>query len=153
MLTVLCVGVLVARFVQLQIFDHESYQSRSDKNRIQVQPLAPPRGLIFDTNGVLLADNRPSSALGIVVERVDEIDVVIAQLRDVIALSDDQVERFREAQKRTRRPGAAVIIADNLSDRDIAALAVNRHRISGVEVITQLQRYYPIALRQLMVRY
>ncbi|RPG28268.1 MAG: penicillin-binding protein 2 [Gammaproteobacteria bacterium TMED92] len=143
MLTVLCVGVLVARFVQLQIFDHESYQSRSDKNRIQVQPLAPPRGLIFDTNGVLLADNRPSSALGIVVERVDEIDVVIAQLRDVIALSDDQVERFREAQKRTRRPGAAVIIADNLSDRDIAALAVNRHRISGVEVITQLQRYYP----------
>lgn len=142
-LMVLCVGVLTARFVQLQIFDHERYQSRSDKNRIQVQPLAPPRGLIFDTNGVLLADNRPSSALGIVVERVDEVDVVIAQLRDVIALSDDQVARFREAQKRTRRPGEAVIIADNLSDRDIAALAVNRHRISGVEVITQLQRYYP----------
>lgn len=140
---VLCVGVLIARFVQLQIYEHESYQSRSDKNRIQVQPLAPPRGLIYDTNGVLLADNRPSSALGIVVERVDELEVAIAHLREIIALSDEQVEQFFAAVKRGRRPGEPVIIADNLSEGDVAALAVNRHRISGVEVITQLQRYYP----------
>ena len=141
---VLCVCLLVARFVQLQIYEHESYQSRSDKNRIQVQPLAPPRGLIYDTNGILLADNRPSSALGIVVERTDELDAVIAELREIIALSDEQVEQFHKAKKRARRPGEAVVIADNLSDADIAALAVNRHRITGVEVITQLQRYYPI---------
>lgn len=141
---VLCVCILVARFVQLQIYEHESYQSRSDKNRIQVQPLAPPRGLIYDTNGILLADNRPSSALGIVVERTDELDAVIAELREIIALSDEQVEQFHEAKKRARRPGEAVVIADNLSDADIAALAVNRHRITGVEVITQLQRYYPL---------
>ena len=141
---VLCVCLLVARFVQLQIYEHESYQSRSDKNRIQVQPLAPPRGLIYDTNGILLADNRPSSALGIVVERTDELDAVIAELREIIALSDEQVEQFHKAKKRARRPGEAVVIADNLSDADIAALAVNRHRITGVEVITQLQRYYPL---------
>ena len=141
---VLCVCILVARFVQLQIYEHESYQSRSDKNRIQVQPLAPPRGLIYDTNGILLADNRPSSALGIVVERTDELDAVIAELREIIALSDEQVEQFHEAKKRARRPGEAVVIADNLSDADIAALAVNEHRITGVEVITQLQRYYPL---------
>ena len=141
---VLCVCILVARFVQLQIYEHESYQSRSDKNRIQVQPLAPPRGLIYDTNGILLADNRPSSALGIVVERTDELDAVIAELREIIALSDEQVEQFHEAKKRARRPGEAVVIADNLTDADIAALAVNRHRITGVEVITQLQRYYPL---------
>ncbi|MEC7992094.1 MAG: penicillin-binding protein 2 [Pseudomonadota bacterium] len=141
---VLCVCILVARFVQLQIYEHESYQSRSDKNRIQVQPLAPPRGLIYDTNGILLADNRPSSALGIVVERTDELDAVIAELREIIALSDEQVEQFHKAKKRARRPGEAVVIADNLSDADIAALAVNRHRITGVEVITQLQRYYPL---------
>ena len=141
---VLCVCILVARFVHLQIYEHESYQSRSDKNRIQVQPLAPPRGLIYDTNGILLADNRPSSALGIVVERTDELDAVIAELREIIALSDEQVEQFHEAKKRARRPGEAVVIADNLSDADIAALAVNRHRITGVEVITQLQRYYPL---------
>ncbi|MEM9622234.1 MAG: hypothetical protein AAF993_11325, partial [Pseudomonadota bacterium] len=40
----LMVGLLVFRFVQLQIWEHEAYQTRSDQNRIQVQPLAPPRG-------------------------------------------------------------------------------------------------------------
>ena len=43
LLIVLCVGALVARFVQLQVYEHEDYQYRSDKNRIQVQPLTPPR--------------------------------------------------------------------------------------------------------------
>ena len=57
---VLCVYILVA-FVQLQIYEHESYQSRSDKNHT-----GAASGLIYDTNGILLADNRPSSQ-GIVV--------------------------------------------------------------------------------------
>ena len=87
LLIVLCVGVLVARFVQLQVYEHEDYQYRSDKNRIQVQPLAPPRGLIFDRNGVLLADNRPSSALGIVVERVDDLQAAIEHLNGFITVS------------------------------------------------------------------
>ena len=58
----------------------------------------------------------PSSALGIVVERIDELDAVIAELREIIALSDEQVEQFHEAKKRARRPGEPVVIADNLSD-------------------------------------
>ena len=142
LLIVLCVGVLVARFVQLQVYEHEDYQYRSDKNRIQVQPLAPPRGLIFDRNGVLLADNRPSSALGIVVERVDDLQAAIEQLNGFITLSAQQIDQFYERVNRSRRPGEPVVLADNLSAADIAALAVNRHRMPGVKVITRLQRYY-----------
>ena len=145
LLIVLCVGVLVARFVQLQVYEHEDYQYRSDKNRIQVQPLAPPRGLIFDRNGVLLADNRPSSALGIVVERVDDLQAAIEQLNGFITLSAQQIDQFYERVNRSRRPGEPVVLADNLSAADIAALAVNRHRMPGVKVITRLQRYYPQA--------
>ena len=144
-IVVLCVGVLAARFVQLQVFEHESYQYRSDKNRIQIQPLAPPRGLIFDRNGVLLADNRPSSALGIVVERVDDLDAAIQQIKAIVTLSEEQITRFHERIRRSRRPGEAIVLADNLAEADIAALAVNRHRLHGVEVITRLQRYYPQA--------
>ena len=54
------VGLLVFRFVQLQIWEYEAFQTRSDQNRIQVQPLVPPRGLIFDRHGELLAENRVS---------------------------------------------------------------------------------------------
>ena len=66
LVVVLLVGLLILRFVQLQIWEFETYQTRSDQNRIQVQPLAPPRGLIFDRHGVLLADNRPISSLALV---------------------------------------------------------------------------------------
>ena len=142
---VLCLGVLAARFVQLQVYEHESYQYRSDKNRIQVQPLAPPRGLIFDRNGLLLADNRPSSALGIVVERVEDLEAMIQRVRGIVNLSEEQVEQFYQRVKRSRRPGEPVVLAENLSNADIAALAVDRHYLDGVKVITRLQRYYPQA--------
>ena len=142
---VLCLGVLAARFVQLQVYEHESYQYRSDKNRIQVQPLAPPRGLIFDRNGLLLADNRPSSALGIVVERVEDLEAMIQRVRGIVTLSEEQVEQFYQRVKRSRRPGEPVALAENLSNADIAALAVDRHHLDGVKVITRLQRYYPQA--------
>ena len=142
---VLCLGVLAARFVQLQVYEHESYQYRSDKNRIQVQPLAPPRGLIFDRNGLLLADNRPSSALGIVVERVEDLEAMMQRLRGIVNLSEEQVEQFYQRVKRSRRPGEPVALAENLSNADIAALAVDRHHLDGVKVITRLQRYYPQA--------
>ena len=142
---VLCLGVLAARFVQLQVYEHESYQYRSDKNRIQVQPLAPPRGLIFDRNGLLLADNRPSSALGIVVERVEDLEAMIQRVRGIVTLSEEQVEQFYQRVKRSRRPGEPVVLAENLSNADIAALAVDRHYLDGVKVITRLQRYYPQA--------
>ena len=142
---VLCLGVLAARFVQLQVYEHESYQYRSDKNRIQVQPLAPPRGLIFDRNGLLLADNRPSSALGIVVERVEDLEAMIQRVRGIVTLSEEQVEQFYQRVKRSRRPGEPVVLAENLSNSDIAALAVDRHYLDGVKVITRLQRYYPQA--------
>ena len=142
---VLCLGVLAARFVQLQVYEHESYQYRSDKNRIQVQPLAPPRGLIFDRNGLLLADNRPSSALGIVVERVEDLEAMIQRVGGIVTLSEEQVEQFCQRVKRSRRPGEPVVLAENLSNADIAALAVDRHYLDGVKVITRLQRYYPQA--------
>ena len=68
------VMILVGRLVQLQIFEYAKYRTRSDENRIQVEPLAPPRGLIYDRHGVLLADNRPQLSLSIVRERVSDFD-------------------------------------------------------------------------------
>ncbi len=59
LLALLAIFVLIARMIHLQVADYEKYRTRSDQNRIQVQPIGPPRGLIFDRNGVLLADNQP----------------------------------------------------------------------------------------------
>ena len=55
---------------QLQIVEHEIYTTLSDKNRVQVQSVPPPRGLVYDRNNLLLAENRPVFSLTIVPERI-----------------------------------------------------------------------------------
>ena len=134
---------LVARMVQLQVLEYDTYQTRSEENRIQVQPLAPPRGLIFDRNGVLLAENHPVSSLALVRERIEDLDGMIAELGTLVQIADEDLEGFRERMKRRRRPYEPIALKLNLDEEEIATLAVNRHRLPGVEIKTQLVRHYP----------
>jgi penicillin-binding protein 2 len=137
------VGLLVLRLVQLQVWEHETYQTRSEQNRIQVRPLAPPRGLIYDRNGELLAGNRPVSTLTVVQERVVDINGLLAELSVLVDVDDNDMDKFRQRLEHARRPFEPVALKLNLSEEEVARLAVNRHRLPGVEIATELVRYYP----------
>lgn len=143
-LVFILMGALVLRLVQLQVWEHDTYQTRSERNRIQVQPLPPPRGLIYDRNGELLASNQPISTLTVVQERVADMERLLAELARLVSVSDEEVQRFRERLARTRRPFEAVALKLNLTEEEVARLAVNRHRLPGVEIATELVRHYPL---------
>lgn len=136
------VGVIVSRYVQLQVFDHEIYQTQSEKNRVHVISVAPKRGLIFDRNGVLLAENKPSYTLNITKESVPNLDETLSLLAELIELRDQDLEKFKKRIK-YKRPFEAVPLKFRLSEEEIASLAVNRFRLPGVEVTAQLVRNYP----------
>ncbi|HIG44369.1 MAG: penicillin-binding protein 2 [bacterium] len=136
--------LLVARMFYLQIIQHDMYSTLSDKNRIQVQSIEPIRGLIYDRNGVLLADNIPSSNLTITKERVEDMEETIAAIDALIGLSDDQIESFKRRLGRRQRPFESVPILFRLSEQDIARIAVNQHALDGVEVKAKLVRHYPL---------
>lgn len=135
-------GLILARYHSLQITDYEQYVTESERNRVQLQPLPPKRGLIFDRNGVLLADNRPSFILSIIKERVDDLDATLAELQTMVPFTEGELEKFHERLKR-RRPYEAVPLHFRLTEEERAVLAVNRHRMPGVVVDAQLLRYYP----------
>ena len=135
---------LVARMAQLQIWRHDVYRAKSDENRIQVQPLAPPRGLIYDRNGNLLADNQPVFSLALIQEQIQDMDGLIAQLAGIVHIEQAEIERFREQLRQRRRPFEPVTLKVSLTEEEIAVLAVNRHRLAGVEVAAQLIRHYPL---------
>ena len=106
----LVVGLLVvilARYYSLQITEYETYSTQSDRNRVQLQPLPPKRGLIYDRNGVLLADNRPSYILSIVRERVPDLEATLAELQTLVPVSTGDLEKFHKKLGR-RRPYEAV---------------------------------------------
>ncbi len=139
----LLVFVLIGRLIQLQFLEHSHYKTRSDENRIQVQPVAPPRGLIYDRRGTLLADNSPRVSLMIVEERVDDLDALIQSLALMITIDQKSIDRFWEKIRGSRRPFEPVPLKSVLTEEEQALLAVNRHRMKGVEVVSELVRYYP----------
>ncbi len=142
-LILLLVSVLAARFYTLQIINHENYVTQSDRNRVHGQPVAPTRGLIYDRNGALLAENRASYTLSIVRDRVTDLAETLAILADLVDVSTNHIEKFNNQLRQRRRPFEAVPLRYGLSEGEIARLAVNEYRLEGVEVDAQLVRSYP----------
>ncbi|MBS8241945.1 penicillin-binding protein 2 [Marinobacter lipolyticus] len=136
-------GILVARMYQLQIVEHDIYTTLSDKNRVQVQSVAPPRGLVYDRNNELLAENRPVFGVTVVPERVDGMEETLSRLSSILAISEDDMERFQRRLREPRRPFQPLPLRYDLNEQEIASLAVQRHELPGVEVSAELVRYYP----------
>jgi penicillin-binding protein 2 len=141
-LAVSLLGVVVARYYSLQINEYELYRTQSERNRLHLQPLPPKRGLIFDRNGVLLADNRPSFILSVVPERSEALEETLTYLQGLIEISENDLERFRRELKRSR-PYSPVPLRFRLTEEERARLAVNQHQLPGVLVDAQLLRHYP----------
>ncbi len=140
---ILALLALVGRMVYLQIFSHDHYTTLSHNNRVSIVPLAPTRGLIFDRNGVILAQNLPSFSLEIVPERCKALDQTIDDIRQLIDLSDNDIKRFKKRIKHQRR-FQSTPLRFRLSDEESAKIAVNRHRLPCVEVAARLTRDYPL---------
>ena len=143
---VILFAVLVARMLTLQISEHETYQLRADNNRTQIQTLVPPRGMIYDRNGRLLADNQTSFSLAVVAERAEDVVGLLTSIIEILSLTPEQVERIRTVLNKPRRADSAAVILESLSEKQVALLAVNRHRLRGVEVVSHLVRSYPMGV-------
>ena len=82
--------ILLARLYDLQITNYAHYQTRSQENHVRVLPVAPTRGLIFDRNGVLLADNTPNYQLTVTPAQVDNMERLITELQEYIELEEHE---------------------------------------------------------------
>ncbi|MBV1881610.1 MAG: penicillin-binding protein 2 [Pseudomonadales bacterium] len=135
---------LIGRIGYLQIFEYDTHITKSDQNRINVQAIPPTRGLIYDRSGILLADNRPNYSVSIIKERVDDIDQTIDEVSAILTLTTSDIERFKKRLKRRRRPYEGIPLRFNLSEEEIARVAVNQHQLPGVEIEADLVRHYPL---------
>ena len=134
--------ILIARYFDLQISQHQDFVTQSDNNRVHMRPNPPARGVIYDRNGEMLADNQSVSNLTIIRERSNDLEKLIENIGTLVPLSESDVTRFYKRLKR-RRPFEQTPIKFNLSEEEQAILAVNEHRLDGVKVSARLSRFYP----------
>jgi len=135
-------GVLLARLYVLQIVDYEHFSALSDNNRVRIKALPPARGLIYDRNGVIMANNLPSYRLEIIKEQVEDLDQTLIDLKQYVDYSELDLRLYRRAANR-RRSFESIPLRLNLNDDEVARLAVNLYKFDGVEINARLTRNYP----------
>ena len=137
-------AILLARLYSLQVSQYARYQTLSLDNHIRLQALSPVRGLIMDRNGVVLAQNTAVYALKVTPERVPDMDLMLAEVGQIVDLSDREIIAFKQAS--SRRPGfKKQVLKTQLNDAEAAKFAVNEYRFPGVTLEAVLHRDYPFA--------
>nr|WP_157092356.1 penicillin-binding protein 2 [Thioalkalivibrio nitratireducens] len=136
---VLTIGV---RMFSLQVGAHAHFTTLSENNRLRIEPIPPARGLIYDRNGVLLAENQPAYQLEVTVEQAGDLDRLLKRLAPLVDLTPAEIERFRTSV-RQRRPFQPVLLKAGLDDEAVARIAVARHELPGVEIEARPVRHYP----------
>ena len=139
----LAFGLLVGRFVWLQIIQHEFYQTRAEDNRIALIPIVPNRGVITDRNGVIMARNYSAFTLEITPSRVSGLETTIDELATVIDIQPKDRKRFKRVMDEAKN-FESIPIRTRLSDAEVAKFAAQRYRFPGVEVKARLFRQYPL---------
>ena len=136
------VAILLSNLYKIQVDDHQDYQTRSNDNRIKVIPIAPNRGLIYDRNGVLLAENKPVYNLEVIPEEVDDLTASLKSISKIIEITEQQQADFLDDIKHTRRFKSQVLKA-RLNENEVAMFSVNQHKFPGFSIEARLARYYP----------
>jgi penicillin-binding protein 2 len=137
----LLAGVLVWRLVHLQVLDYQRFAELSQGNRFRIEPMSPTRGIIYDRNGVVIAENRPSWELVATAEQIDNLDRTLRALEELGLVDPTEHATLRNLIRSHR--GFERVKLSNLTEEQAATFAVRRHLFSGVDIQEALSRYYP----------
>jgi penicillin-binding protein 2 len=134
-------GLLIGRLIQLQVIDYQRFSRLSQDNRLRIEPLAPTRGLIFDRNGLVVAENLPIWQLVVVPEQIADLDQTLQALEELELVEPSERELLTDLVRSHRR-FERVKLRD-LTEEQASRFAVRRHRFPGVDIQEGLARYYP----------
>lgn len=135
--------ILILRLAYLQFSQYKRYATLSLKNQMRIIPIAPPRGIIVDKNGVILADNTPVYVLEATPEHMKNTEKTLQKIQQLLpSISKEDIDSYH----RTRRQNHAYVpipLKVNLTQEEVAIFASNQYQFPGVSIKARLMRYYP----------
>ena len=135
---------LVIRLYALQVTQHEYQVSVAEKNRVHLRPIVPARGVIYDRNKAVLAKNTPVFNLTLSRELAGDTGAVVDNLARILDLTPAEKSRIEKDLRHARRAFEPVTLMLDLSEKQIALVAVNQFLLPGIEVQPQFLREYPL---------
>jgi penicillin-binding protein 2 len=140
--SVILIGLVIARLVQLQVIDYQHFAEKSQGNRVRIEALPPNRGLIYDRNGRILAQNLPAYQLEMIPEQVVDVGETLRRLAVLGLIKIEDIARFEELSQHGPR-FKPVTLRFRLNDDEISNFAIQRPRFPGVDFEPRLVRHYP----------
>ena len=140
--SIVLLGTVVARLIQLQVADHQLFAEKAQGNRVRIEPVPPIRGLVFDRKGRVIAENLPAYQLELIPEQVDDLDDTLNRLAAINLIEFEDIARFKELS-RSGPHFKPVTLKFRLTEEEIANFAIQRPRFPGVDFRPRLVRHYP----------
>jgi penicillin-binding protein 2 len=141
MVLLVAMAVLAIRVWSLQIREGSYYRDQAMNNRTRTVLLEPARGLIFDRNGFLLANNAPSFNLYVSIEDVMDKEALIHSLGELIGLDEGRLRNKLSDRSAHLTPKK---VKGGLSLREAALIESHRLDYPGVSIQPESQRNYPL---------
>lgn len=135
-------SIIIGRLYYLQVYEADKYRTMSDENRISTRFLVPPRGIIYDRNGVVLARNDQDFQALMIAEQTPDIKNTLDNFKKIIPLSEDEEDKILKTIKSKRR-FIPVKLKNSLKWEDVSKILLNAPDLSGIEIDEGLTRYYP----------
>lgn len=134
--------ILLVALAHLQIFSYGYYNTKSNKNRIEIIPIPPNRGIIYDRNGIPLAINNTIYQLNIIPDKINNLAEQLEQLKTMVNLTDEEIDNFQK-ERLNYKSHRAVPLKYNLTQPEIARFVINQHLYPFINITGTQHRYYP----------
>ncbi|MFN2382889.1 MAG: penicillin-binding protein 2 [Gemmatimonadota bacterium] len=133
--------VLAGAFFRLQIVQHDMLLERATNNQVRTIPLTAPRGILFDRDGEIIAENLPAYSVSLLPASREALDAGMERLAPILQLEPDAIASLTRQYELA--PGQPILIDDDLDYRTLSLLEEQRSRVRGLLLQPKPRRVYP----------
>jgi penicillin-binding protein 2 len=135
-------SLIFSRLWYLQILQGEYFKELSENNRIRIQEIAAPRGILFDRKGIPLVDSFPSFDVSLFPQDVPDMESLLPVLKRSLSMDPGKLEARLDAAREIPRHHALKLKTD-ITREELAAIETRRLDLPGVVVDMVIRRNYP----------
>ncbi len=132
---------LLGGFFRSQVLNHQKYAMQSETNRLRELPLPAPRGVIFDRNNKVIADNVIGYSVSVLAMKEDTLRAVLQRLTGTINITPQQIEQ--SVRRFRRAPSRPTVIIPDASFDVVSVLEEHRMQFPGLIIQSAPRRFYP----------
>ena len=134
-------AVLLMRLVYLQVIKGQEYRLLSLNNRIRLQSIDPPRGLIYDRNGDVMVENRPSFDVSITLKDAGKVETTVKKVSEHLGVPPEEL-MLRLKTSRGISAYKPILLKQDIGRDALASIEAHKYDLPGITVDVKLRRHY-----------